>query len=102
MKTRVLLVDDEADVRSMLRIVLEANDFDVADVPNVGAVLAAVRDHRPHVVVLDHDLGSAVTGVELAPLIKHQDPSQPGRPHLVVGRRRCRRRRNGYLNQIFW
>lgn len=75
MKTRVLLVDDEADVRSMLRIVLEANDFDVADVPNVGAVLAAVRDHRPHVVVLDHDLGSAVTGVELAPLIKHQDPS---------------------------
>ena len=75
MKTRVLVIDDEADVRSMLRIVLEANDFEVADVPNAGAVLAAVRDHRPHVVVLDHDLGTTVTGVELAPLIKHQHPT---------------------------
>lgn len=70
----MLVVDDEEDVRSLLRVVLEANDFDVAAVPNAGAVLAAVRDHRPHVVVLDHDLRGHVTGLELAPLIKRQRP----------------------------
>ena len=70
----MLVVDDEDDVRSMLRTVLEANDFVVVDVPNAGAALAAARDHRPDVVILDHDLHSGVTGLELAPLLKEQAP----------------------------
>ena len=71
---RVLVVDDEADVRSLLRVVLEANGFQVVEASAGGAALAAARDHRPHVVVLDHDLHSAVTGLELAPLLKEQAP----------------------------
>ena len=70
----VLVVDDEEDVRALLRVVLEANGFDVVDVAGAGAALAAARDHRPDVVVLDHDLRSRVNGLELAPMLKDQAP----------------------------
>ena len=69
------MVDDEDDVRSLLQVVLEANQFDVVCAGAAGSALAAARDHQPQVVVLDHDLRGQVTGLELAPLLKEQAPS---------------------------
>ena len=51
--TRVLIVDDDPDIRSLLRELLERAGFDVADAPDGKAALREVFETRPDLVVLD-------------------------------------------------
>ena len=50
---RLLLVDDEENLRSMLQAALRHNGFDVVSVATGRAALDAVVDHDPDLVVLD-------------------------------------------------
>ena len=51
--TRVLIVDDDPDIRSLLRELLERAGFEVADAPDGKAALREVFETRPDLVVLD-------------------------------------------------
>jgi two-component system OmpR family response regulator len=50
---RLLLVDDEENLRSMLQAALRHNGFDVVSVATGRAALAAVAEHDPDLVLLD-------------------------------------------------
>jgi two-component system OmpR family response regulator len=50
---RLLLVDDEDNLRSMLQAALRHNGFDVVSVASGRAALAAVAEDEPDLVVLD-------------------------------------------------
>jgi DNA-binding response OmpR family regulator len=50
---RILLVDDDEGLRSLLRTTFEAVDVDLEEAGDVPAATEAVRLHRPDVVVLD-------------------------------------------------
>lgn len=50
---RVLVVDDEAPIVDLVREYLVAEGMDVATATDGPAAIAAVREHRPDVVVLD-------------------------------------------------
>lgn len=50
---RVLVVDDEAHIRTVLRGYLEADGFDVAEAADGEDALAALRDEPPDLVLLD-------------------------------------------------
>ena len=52
-KARLLLVDDEDNLRSMLEAALRYNDFEVASVATGRAALEAVAQASPDLVVLD-------------------------------------------------
>ena len=49
----VLIVDDEPNIRTVLRGYLEADGFDVAEAADGETALAAVRDGSPDLVLLD-------------------------------------------------
>ena len=49
----VLVVDDDADIRTMLRITLEGVGFNVREAADGYAALAALEDHAPDCMVLD-------------------------------------------------
>src|SRR5437870_6707638 len=51
--TRVLVVDDDPDIRSLLRVLLERAGHQVVDAPDGKAALREVFDRRPDLVVLD-------------------------------------------------
>ena len=51
--TSVLVVDDEPQVAWMLRFSLEAEGYRTLSAPNGKAALEQVREHHPHVVLLD-------------------------------------------------
>src|SRR2546421_2809257 len=51
--TRVLVVDDDPDIRRLLRELLERAGFEVADAPDGKAALREVFETRPDLVVLD-------------------------------------------------
>lgn len=64
MSARLLLVDDDASVVSLLRTLLELDGFEVALATDPDQVLKRIEAERPDLVVMDVYL-SNVDGVEL-------------------------------------
>jgi DNA-binding response OmpR family regulator len=50
---RILVVDDEGNIRRMLRALLEGEGWSVDDVPTAEAGLARARESPPEVILLD-------------------------------------------------
>ena len=72
MKAKILIVDDEADLRNMLTAVLE-DFYDVAQASNGAALQKAFAQPPPDVVLLDVKLPDA-DGLELLPQVKKRWP----------------------------
>ena len=72
MKSKVLIVDDQADVRDLLRSVLEDN-YDVAQAASGAALQKCFPQDPPDVVLLDVKLPDA-DGLDLLPQIKKRWP----------------------------
>ena len=52
-RLRVLVVDDEPNILDVISMALRYEQFDVETAPNGRDALAAVREFRPHVILLD-------------------------------------------------
>lgn len=53
MSIKIVIVDDEAPIRRMLRIALKSDGYDVAEAEDGESGLAAIARHQPDLVVLD-------------------------------------------------
>jgi two-component system phosphate regulon response regulator PhoB len=60
----ILIVDDEAAIREMIRVALEMAGFDCMEAANAQEAHAAVIDHRPDIILLDWML-PGTSGIEL-------------------------------------
>ena len=66
MKRRVLIVDDVADIRLMLRYLIEGGDYViVAEAANGMEAVEKYHEHRPDITIMDIDM-PYMTGVEAA------------------------------------
>ena len=72
---RVLIADDEPDMRALVGDVLRRAEFDVVEAADAESALAEWRARRPDVVILDH-LMPPVTGLHIAAQILGEDPTQ--------------------------
>ena len=52
-RERAIIADDEPDIRDVIRITLETEGFEVADVGDGRAALELIHTWTPHVVILD-------------------------------------------------
>ncbi len=50
---QILVIDDEAQIRKLLRITLQSNDYSVAEAENAKDGLIAAANHPPDVILLD-------------------------------------------------
>ncbi len=74
----ILVVDDEADIRSLIAGVLEDEGYRARTAGNADAALAALAERRPSLLILDIWLqGSRLDGLELLDAVKAKDPSLP-------------------------
>ena len=65
MKSDVLIVEDEADIRAMISGILEDEGYDVREAATSSEALTAVKSRKPDLVVLDVWLkGSDMDGIE--------------------------------------
>lgn len=74
MRPRILIVDDEPEIRDVLRESLAREGYDTAEAANAVAAIAAVRDYRPHVVLLDLMMPGAIPGQEIIAAISRDVP----------------------------
>lgn len=75
---RVLIVDDNEDVRSLLRQMIEVADEGlsvVGEAGNGGEGLRLWRETRPEVVLLDQQM-PGLTGLDTAAIILRESPNQ--------------------------
>ncbi len=74
---RVLIVDDEKNIRRTLRMVLEGEDHDVTEAPNIAEAEAILADGQPvDLVLLDVKLGDE-NGLDLLRAIKARGLDNP-------------------------
>ncbi|SHM68172.1 nitrogen assimilation response regulator NtrX [Roseibium suaedae] len=74
----ILVVDDETDIREMIAGILDDEGFGTRTASNSDAAIAAIKERRPSLVVLDIWLqGSRLDGLGVLDAIKQMDPDLP-------------------------
>ena len=77
MSPRVLLVDDETNIRKMVGALLESEGFETAEAANGGAALAAVERVAPDAVLLDLMMPGGPDGLATLEQLKRLAPDVP-------------------------
>ena len=83
---RVLVVDDDDRVRTVVSWQLEADGFRVAEAPDGWAALDAIAAERPDLVVLDLGL-PGVGGLDVLRQLRRADAAGPAVPVIVLSGR---------------
>jgi CheY-like chemotaxis protein len=60
----ILIVDDDPDACTILRLFLTAEGFEVITAQSVPAALSCIRDHLPSLIITDYNMPEA-TGLDL-------------------------------------
>ena len=63
-RRRILVVDDDADTRFLLRLIFESADYEVSEAPHGVAALIHIKNELPDLVVVDM-LMPRMSGAEL-------------------------------------
>lgn len=79
MAYKVLVVDDEPQIHTFMRISLEAEGFEYLSATSIATALKQYRSHQPHLIVLDLGLPDG-DGIELLHTLRQQDKT----PVLVL------------------
>ncbi|HSB43254.1 MAG TPA: sigma-54 dependent transcriptional regulator [Methylomirabilota bacterium] len=74
--TKILVVDDEPEIRSLLVAVLQGKGFEVVGAEDGAAALQQVQRERPAVILLDLTM-PRMGGMDALPEIKRLDPEVP-------------------------
>ena len=77
MTARILIVDDESNIRRMLAALLRAEGFDVAEAPGGNQALLALDDVAPDLVLLDLVMPPGPGGLETLEQLKTREPGLP-------------------------
>ncbi len=81
MPVRILVVDDQADIRESLRLLLKSEGFKVDTAGTPAAALAAVDAEPPDLVLMDMNYGRDTTsgreGLELLERLQKAEPTLP-------------------------
>ena len=77
MSPRVLLVDDEANIRRMVGALLQAEGFETAEAANGNAAVAALERAAPDVVLLDLMMPGGPDGLATLQQLKQRAPDVP-------------------------
>jgi two-component system nitrogen regulation response regulator NtrX len=78
MATDILIIDDEADIRELIAGILEDEGNGTRTAGDSDQALAAIRERRPSLVILDIWLqGSRLDGLALLDAIREQHPDLP-------------------------
>ena len=77
MTTKILIVDDEANIRRMVGALLKAEEFEVAEAPNGNAALLSIPDVHPDIILLDLMMPPGPDGLATLERIRLADRDVP-------------------------
>jgi two-component system nitrogen regulation response regulator NtrX len=76
--SEILIVDDEEDIRDLIAGILKDEGYETRVAGDCDAAIAAVRQRRPQLVILDIWLqGSKLDGIQVLEVLKREQPDLP-------------------------
>lgn len=82
-KLRVLVIDDDSDFCEFVKIILEANDYEVFTARNADEGLALARRVQPHVALVDVMMSYILDGINLTQTMR-SDPACSQIPIILI------------------
>lgn len=73
-KPKILIIDDDRDAVELIRITLEANNYDVFSAGNGTEGLKLVKEIRPDLIILDVMMDTVTEGFQVSYQLKSKDP----------------------------
>ncbi len=73
-KGKILLIDDDSDIRLANRLTLESAGYEVDEAPNSVTGLEKIKAERPDLIVLDVMMDSTTEGFQTALKLRSPDP----------------------------
>ncbi|MCH7345649.1 response regulator [Pelomonas sp. CA6] len=92
---KILIVDDHADIRKLLHMTLEFEDYEIREAHDGASALQAVQDFGPDLVLLDVMMPGALNGLEVCASIKSDAALASTRVVLLSARGQARDREAG-------
>ncbi|MDT7834037.1 response regulator transcription factor [Aquabacterium sp. OR-4] len=83
---RVLIVDDQPDIRRLIRMTLEDEPFEVQEAANGEQALAAVASWRPDLILLDVMMPGRFDGLQVCASVRADPGSSDIRVVLLSAR----------------
>lgn len=83
---KILIVEDHADIRRLIRMTLEFDDYDIIEAENGDIGLAMATEHQPDLVLLDVMMPGTLNGLEVCRALKAR--ANPPRVLLLTARGR--------------
>jgi len=71
---RVLIVEDQADIRKLIRMTLEFEDYEIHEANDGAAGLRVAREMKPDLMLLDVMMPGGINGLQVCQRIK-ADPA---------------------------
>jgi CheY-like chemotaxis protein len=71
---KILLIDDDPDLRLALRLPLESAGYAISEAANTAEALSTVKEIKPDLIVLDVMMDSTTAGFQLALELHSADP----------------------------
>lgn len=81
--SRILIVEDQADIRKLIRLTLSSSHWDVFEAASGEEGLQQVRDLRPDLVLLDVMMPGLIDGFEVCERLK-KDPEFASTPIVLL------------------
>jgi len=85
MKT-ILIVEDQADIRRLIRMTLEFDDYRILEAENGDIGLAMATEHQPDLILLDVMMPGNLNGLDVCRALKAR--ANPPRVVLMTARGR--------------
>jgi CheY-like chemotaxis protein len=71
---KIILIDDDPDLRLAVRLPLEASGYSISEAASVVEARPAIKDVKPDLIVLDVMMDTTTAGFQLALEIHSADP----------------------------
>lgn len=81
--TKILLVEDEADTRDLVRAVLEMDDHEVVEAVTAEEGVARAHEQHPDIILMDVSLAGAYDGLEATRRLR-ADPAFDRTPIIAL------------------
>ena len=92
---RVLIVEDQADIRKLIRMTLEFEDYEIHEATDGASGLRVARSIRPDLMLLDVMMPGELDGLQVCHQIKKDPATANVRVVLLTARGQARDREVG-------
>ena len=80
---KILIVDDQLEVRELVNVTLRSNDFQVFHAENGESAIQVAREEKPDLIIMDIMMPGGMDGLEATRIIKN-DPESKDIPVIML------------------